>query len=58
MFEGHTDVVTEGDRALWKHDPFGAAIEDRRICGRGANDMKGGLGAALGRACRAAARAA
>jgi succinyl-diaminopimelate desuccinylase len=48
MFEGHTDVVTEGDRALWKHDPFGAAIEDRRIYGRGANDMKGGLGAALG----------
>jgi len=47
MFEGHTDVVTEGDRALWRHDPFGAEIENGRIYGRGANDMKGGLCAAL-----------
>src|SRR3990172_11807544 len=22
MFEGHTDVVTPGDAALWTHDPF------------------------------------
>jgi succinyl-diaminopimelate desuccinylase len=48
MFEGHTDVVTEGDDALWRHGPFGAEIENGRIYGRGANDMKGGLGAALG----------
>jgi len=47
MFEGHTDVVTEGDRAAWKHDPFGAEIENGRIYGRGAADMKGGLVAAM-----------
>ncbi len=47
MFEGHTDVVTEGDRVAWKHEPFGAEIENGRIYGRGANDMKGGLVAAM-----------
>ena len=24
MFEGHTDVVTEGDRGEWSFDPYGA----------------------------------
>ncbi len=43
MFEGHTDVVSEGDRSLWKHDPFGAEIEDGRIYGRGSCDMKAGV---------------
>jgi len=43
MFEGHTDVVSEGDRSLWKHDPFGAEIEDGKIYGRGACDMKAGV---------------
>jgi len=47
MFEGHIDVVTEGDRSAWKHDPFGAEIADGRIYGRGSNDMKGGLVAAM-----------
>lgn len=47
MLEGHTDVVSEGDRGSWRHDPFGGDIEDGRIYGRGANDMKGGLAAAL-----------
>jgi acetylornithine deacetylase/succinyl-diaminopimelate desuccinylase-like protein len=28
MFEGHTDVVTEGERARWTHDPFGADLVD------------------------------
>jgi succinyl-diaminopimelate desuccinylase len=45
--EGHTDVVTEGDRREWRHDPWGAVLEDGRIYGRGAADMKGGLAAAL-----------
>ena len=27
-FAGHTDVVPPGDSALWRHDPFGAEIED------------------------------
>jgi acetylornithine deacetylase/succinyl-diaminopimelate desuccinylase family protein len=42
---GHTDVVPVGDG--WTKDPFGGAVEDGRIYGRGASDMKGGLAAAL-----------
>ncbi len=47
LLEGHTDVVTEGDAAAWRHPPFAAALEDGRIWGRGAADMKGGLAAAM-----------
>ncbi|MGP4106025.1 M20 family metallopeptidase [Virgibacillus sp. L01] len=43
LFEGHTDVVTEGDRSSWKHDPFGAEIIEGRMYGRGTNDTKGNL---------------
>jgi succinyl-diaminopimelate desuccinylase len=43
MLEGHTDVVSEGNRAAWTHDPFGADIEGGRIYGRGSCDMKAGL---------------
>ncbi|GAA1552167.1 M20 family metallopeptidase [Kribbella sancticallisti] len=42
---GHTDVVPVGDG--WTKDPFGGAVVDGRIYGRGASDMKGGLAAAL-----------
>ncbi|HET8679855.1 MAG TPA: M20 family metallopeptidase [bacterium] len=47
ILEGHTDVVTEGDHAAWSHPPFDAVLEDGRIYGRGAADMKGGLAAAM-----------
>jgi len=47
MFEGHTDVVTEGDPAVWTDPPFSATIRDGRIYGRGANDMKAGVVCAL-----------
>lgn len=47
MFEGHTDVVTEGDPAAWTDPPFSATIRNGRIYGRGANDMKAGLVCAL-----------
>jgi succinyl-diaminopimelate desuccinylase len=47
MFEGHSDVGTEGDVSAWKHPPFEAQVEDGRIYGRGVNDMKGGLVAAI-----------
>ena len=47
VFNGHIDVVPEGDHANWKYDPWGAELVDGRIYGRGACDMKGGLMAAL-----------
>ena len=47
MFEGHTDVVTEGDPAAWTDPPFSATLRGGRIYGRGANDMKAGLVCAL-----------
>lgn len=43
MFEGHTDVVSEGNPDHWKHHPFGAVIDQGKIYGRGSCDMKGGL---------------
>lgn len=45
MFEGHTDVVTEGDSGDWSADPYGAEIRDGRLWGRGSADMKSGLAA-------------
>src|SRR5206468_3051489 len=46
-FEGHTDVVTEGDATAWRHGPWSGVVEDGRLYGRGAADMKGGLAAAM-----------
>ncbi|MGX6960069.1 MAG: succinyl-diaminopimelate desuccinylase [Rickettsia endosymbiont of Pentastiridius leporinus] len=43
-FVGHIDVVPVGDHKLWhNHDPFIAYIEDEKIYGRGAVDMKGAI---------------
>jgi len=39
-FAGHTDVVNEGNKASWTHDPFAAKIVDGKLFGRGAADMK------------------
>jgi succinyl-diaminopimelate desuccinylase len=47
LFEGHTDVVTEGDEGAWTVEPFGAELRDGRIYGRGAADMKSGVAAML-----------
>ncbi|SPH24500.1 Succinyl-diaminopimelate desuccinylase [Defluviimonas aquaemixtae] len=44
-FNSHHDVVAVGHG--WTRDPFGAKIEDGRIYGRGACDMKGGLAASV-----------
>ena len=44
-FNGHTDVVPVGDRAAWTQDPFGAAVVDGWMYGRGATDMKSGVAA-------------
>jgi succinyl-diaminopimelate desuccinylase len=47
MFEGHTDVVTEGDRAEWDFYPYVGDIVDGRLRGRGSADMKSGVAAMI-----------
>ncbi len=44
-FNGHTDVVPVGDAAAWTQDPFGAAIINGWMYGRGTTDMKSGVAA-------------
>jgi succinyl-diaminopimelate desuccinylase len=44
-FAGHLDVVPAGDG--WTGDAFTARIEDGRLIGRGANDMKSAIAAAV-----------
>lgn len=44
VFAGHTDVVPAGDVADWKQGPFDGNIVDGTLYGRGAVDMKGGIG--------------
>lgn len=44
-FNSHTDVVEVGSG--WTEDPFGGALKDGKIYGRGACDMKGGLAASI-----------
>jgi len=38
---GHMDTIPAGQG--WRHDPFGAVIENGKLYGRGASDMKGSL---------------
>lgn len=47
LLNGHVDVVPPGEEALWSHPPFEAVVEDGRLIGRGALDMKGPLMAGL-----------
>jgi succinyl-diaminopimelate desuccinylase len=44
-FNSHHDVVSVGQG--WTRDPFGGELDDDRIYGRGACDMKGGLAASI-----------
>lgn len=44
LLDGHVDTVPV-DPARWTRKPFGAAIEDGRIYGRGTSDMKGAVAA-------------
>lgn len=44
---GHIDVVPAGDHVDWARHPYSGDVEDGKIWGRGSNDMKGGVGAAL-----------
>ncbi|MBN8190639.1 peptidase [Bacillus sp. NTK074B] len=47
LLNGHIDVVPEGNKKDWVHDPYSGFIEDGRLYGRGATDMKGGSAALL-----------
>lgn len=51
LFDGHMDTVPVGNTAEWTFDPFSAVVDQGRIYGRGASDMKGALSAM---ACAAA----
>jgi succinyl-diaminopimelate desuccinylase len=51
-FAGHTDVVPTGAADQWSFDPFGAALRDGVLCGRGAVDMKGAIAAFIAAAER------
>lgn len=44
-FNSHTDVVEVGHG--WTKDPFGGELEDGKVYGRGACDMKGGLATSI-----------
>ncbi|MHB8323734.1 MAG: M20 family metallopeptidase [Candidatus Dormibacteria bacterium] len=46
-FEGHLDVVTEGDPGDWTVGPYDGEIRDGRLYGRGAADMKAGVAAMI-----------
>ncbi len=43
IYNGHIDTVPPGPRDEWRFDPFSAQIEDGKLYGRGACDMKAGL---------------
>ncbi|MHB8867814.1 MAG: peptidase [Thermoleophilia bacterium] len=42
ILNGHVDVVPVGDESQWTRDPWAGLVEDGRLYGRGATDMKGG----------------
>ena len=46
ILSGHTDTVPYDD-GLWRHDPFGGVIADRRLYGLGSADMKSFLALAI-----------
>lgn len=47
ILNGHMDVVPIGNPALWKFPPWSGIVENGKLHGRGACDMKAGLTAAL-----------
>ena len=47
-FNGHIDVVPATPEHRWSFDPWGGEIDDGRMYGRGAADMKAGVVAMLG----------
>jgi acetylornithine deacetylase len=47
ILNGHVDVVSPEPVSAWTHDPWGAEIVGDRMFGRGAYDMKSGVGVNL-----------
>jgi putative selenium metabolism hydrolase len=47
LFDSHTDTVEVTDAESWDFPPFGGAIIDGSLCGRGSVDMKSGLAASV-----------
>jgi acetylornithine deacetylase/succinyl-diaminopimelate desuccinylase family protein len=47
LFNGHYDTVPIGNLEFWSMDPFEGMVEERKIYGRGAGDMKGGIASAI-----------
>jgi acetylornithine deacetylase len=47
ILNGHLDVVSVGNAALWTDPPFAATVNGGRMYGRGACDMKSGVTAAI-----------
>lgn len=47
ILNGHVDVVSPEPISAWTHDPWGAEIVGDRMYGRGAYDMKSGVGVNL-----------
>ena len=44
ILNGHIDVVSPEPVSAWTHDPWAATIDGGSIYGRGAHDMKSGIG--------------
>jgi acetylornithine deacetylase len=44
LFNGHVDTVGIEPEAGWRYPPFAAEVHDGNVHGRGACDMKGGVG--------------
>ena len=47
LFDGHIDTVPVPDESKWQHAPYGGELENGKIYGRGATDMKGALSAMI-----------
>lgn len=45
LFDGHIDTVPVPDESKWHYSPFGGAVVDNKVYGRGTSDMKGALSA-------------
>lgn len=45
LFNGHIDVIPEGAPENWEHGPWSGDVDDGKLYGRGASDMKSGAAA-------------